>query len=137
MPVPSYLSDYDLSGPGAQSKFRIPVTAAEGVSMERTMSEHPTTGSPSSPISQSFDELNLRDNEEREPEFSQSMGQSTVGQQIKVSEFSVALREIRQENAELCKQFQSLMVALQSQPAAQQPVLPPPSSQGVYSGGYG
>ncbi|XP_014882098.1 uncharacterized protein LOC106943301 [Poecilia latipinna] len=136
MSVPSYLSDYDLSGPGAQSRSR---TAAAGESLEEQSGlVRPTARSPSPPISQSFDMMDLRDDMEQERELCQSMEQVTREQQTsQVPEFSVALEEMRQENAELRKQFQSLMVALQSQPAAHQPLFPPPPPQSVYSGGYG
>ncbi|MEQ2297727.1 hypothetical protein AMECASPLE_037614 [Ameca splendens] len=87
---------------------------------------------------QSFDMMNLVDDEEQEQELSQSMDQATGEQwNNQVPEFSTALEEKRQENAELRKQFQSLMVALQCKPAAHQPLFPPPPPQGVYSGGYG
>lgn len=90
--------------------------------MEKEASERPTTRSPSPPISQSFNMMTLRDDEKQEWEIHQSMGQTTRQQQTnQVSEFSAALREMRQENPELCEQFQSLMVALQSQPAAHFP----------------
>ncbi|XP_024865045.1 uncharacterized protein LOC119617585 [Kryptolebias marmoratus] len=137
--MPSYLSDYDLSGLGAQSKLRTAVPAALGVSAEPTTPERPTIRSPSPPLSQSFDMANLRDDEEQEQELSQSMDQATGEQRThQVPEFNAALDEIRQENAELRKQFQSLMVALQPKPAAHQPLFPPPPPQGVYSGGgYG
>ncbi|KAK5610753.1 hypothetical protein CRENBAI_000278 [Crenichthys baileyi] len=134
--VPSYLSD--LSGPGAQNKLQTAATAALGVSVEQITLERPTIKSPSPPISQSFDMMNLVDDEEQEQELSQSMDQATGEQRTnQVPEFSAALEEIRQENAELCKQFQSLMVVLQSKPAAHKPLFPPSPPQGVYSGGYG
>lgn len=136
MSVPSYLSDYDLSGPGAQSRSR---TAAAGEpSDEQSGLERPTARSPSPPISQSFDMMDLRDDMEQERELCQSIEQVTGEQQTsQVPEFSAALEEMRQENAELRKQFQSLMVALQSQPAAHQPLFPPPPPQSVYNSGYG
>ncbi|XP_028298616.1 uncharacterized protein LOC114460933 [Gouania willdenowi] len=137
--VPSYLSHYDLSGPGAQRKFRIPVADERVAPVDLSMLQHPTTTrTPSPPVSQSFDTVNLRDFEEQTQEFGQSMGQATGGQQTnQLSEFSAALKEIRQENAELRQQFQSLMVALQPQLPAHQPPLMSPLPQGVYSGGYG
>ncbi|XP_035985614.1 uncharacterized protein LOC118559034 isoform X2 [Fundulus heteroclitus] len=134
--VPSYLSDYDLSGAGAQSRFR---TANAGeLSVEERALECPINRSPSPPISQSSNMMNMEDDEEQERELCQSMEQVTGEQQTSQgSEFSAALKEMRQENAELRKQFQSLMVALQSQSAPHQPLFPPPPPQSVYSGGYG
>ncbi|XP_076841847.1 uncharacterized protein LOC143485975 isoform X2 [Brachyhypopomus gauderio] len=134
--VPSYLSHYDLSGPGAQSQFRSPFINEKGASMDRIRSEPPATRSPSPPISQSS--MSLGESEEQESEFSQSRGLVTGEQQTHhVSEVSAALREIRQENAELRKQFQNLMVALQPQPAAHHSQFLPPPPQSVYSGSYG
>lgn len=133
--MPSYLSDYDLSGPGLQGKFR---QSVEPTTSEHTMLEHLTTRSPSPPVSQSFDMVNLEDVEEQEQEIHRSRAQATRGQQnSQVSEFRAALEEMRQDNAELRKQFQSLMVSLQPQPAAHQPLFSPPVAQGVYSGSYG
>ncbi|XP_076847529.1 uncharacterized protein LOC143493189 [Brachyhypopomus gauderio] len=134
--VPSYLSHYDLSGPGAQSQFRSPFINEKGASMDQIRSEPPATRSPSPPISQSS--MSLGESEEQESEFSQSRGLVTGEQQTHhVSEVSAALREIRQENAELRKQFQNLMVALQPQPAAHHSQFLPPPPQSVYSGTYG
>lgn len=77
MSVPFYLSDYDLSGPGAQSKLQTAVMVADGVSAEQEASEHPTTRSPSPPISQSFDMMTLSDDEEQEQAICKSLGQAT------------------------------------------------------------
>ncbi|KAK7879615.1 hypothetical protein WMY93_033671, partial [Mugilogobius chulae] len=128
--VPSHLSDYDLSGPGAQIRFKAPAVE----------STHSPTSSLSPPISQHLDMRDMTvidDLEEREP--SQYPVTATRGQQLTevVPEFSAALTEMRQENAELRKQFQSLMAALQvkSQPAVHQPHSQPPLLS-AYSGGY-
>ncbi|KAK7926211.1 hypothetical protein WMY93_008521 [Mugilogobius chulae] len=128
--VPSHLSDYDLSGPGAQIRFKAPAVE----------STHSPTSSLSPPISQHLDMRDMTvidDLEEREP--SQYPLPATRGQQLTevVPEFSAALTEMRQENAELRKQFQSLMAALQvkSQPAVHQPHSQPPLLS-AYSGGY-